>query len=221
MGIAYGGFIYDSISAKTQLKENTYTVIRDRLTGRPLVNEKVWVDVETDPTGAWFCVFIAYPRIRSPYVFDRYGSTPPHPTIDTDMNKLSDLDIRAILNNGFKETRTQWYHTSVEFGSVFANGSLSNRGTQYNLFENPNLWSSNATSSGARFKRKWGGVADYTDWQTSANDGCSGAVGGWSNYYKASCVQSWFAGCEGGPAINHRCAGGVQDRAEKLIVWAR
>jgi hypothetical protein len=220
MGIAYGGFIYDSISAKRQLKQNAYTVIRDRTTGMPIVNEKVWVDVETDPTGAWFCVFIAYPRIRSPYVFDRYGSTPPHPTIDTDMNKLSDLDIRAILNNGFKETRTQWYHTSAIYGTVWASGSLNDRGTQYNLFENPNLWSSNGASSGARFKRKWGGNINYTDWITSGNDGCSGAVGGWSNYYGASCVQSWFAGCEGGPAINHNCGTG-QDRANKLIVWAR
>lgn len=221
MGIGYGPIVYDSISAKRNLASNTYTIIRDINTGKPLINEKVWVDVETDPTGAWFCVFIAYPRLRSPYNASRYGSTPPHPTIDTDMNKLSDTDIQKILNNGFKETRTQWFHTSVEFGTVWADGSLTNNSTQYNLFENPSNWNSTSASTGQRFQRKRGTESSYSGWITSASGGCSGAVGGWSNYYEQSCVQSWFAGCEGGPALNHRCAGGVQDRANKLIIWAR
>jgi hypothetical protein len=221
MGIGYGPIVYDSLSAKRNLASNTYTIIRDINTGKPLINEKVWVDVETDPTGAWFCVFIAYPRLRSPYNASRYGSTPPHPTIDTDMNKLSDTDIQKILNNGFKETRTQWFHTSVEFGTVWADGSLTNNSTQYNLFENPSNWNSTSASTGQRFQRKRGTESSYSGWITSASGGCSGAVGGWSNYYEQSCVQSWFAGCEGGPALNHRCAGGVQDRANKLIIWAR
>jgi hypothetical protein len=221
MGTGYGPIVYDSLSAKRNLAFNTYTIIRDINTGVPLTNEKVWVDVETDPTGAWFCVFIAYPRLRSPYNASRYGSTPPHPTIDTDMNKLSDTDIQKILNNGFKETRTQWFHTSVEFGTVWADGSLTNNSTQYNLFENPNNWNSTSASTGQRFQRKRGTEANYSGWITSASGGCSGAVGGWSNYYEQSCIQSWFAGCEGGPALNHRCAGGIQDRADKLIIWAR
>jgi hypothetical protein len=221
MGTSYGPIVYDSITAKRNLSFNTYTIIRDKDTGQPLINEKVWVDVETDPTGAWFCVFISYPRLISPYNSSRYGNTPPHPTIDDDMNKLSDVDIRKILNNGFKETRTQWFHTSVEFGTVWADGSLTNNSTQYNLFENPDNWNSTSASAGQRFKRKRGTEANYTDWITSASGTCSSAVGGWSNYYEQSCVQSWFAGCEGGPALNHRCAGAVQDRANKLIVWAR
>jgi hypothetical protein len=220
MAIHYSPIIYDSLSANASLKQNTFTVIRDRNTGQPLISERVWVDVETDPSGAWFCIFIAHPRDTSPYNANRVGSTAPHPD-DAVMNKLSDSDIRAILNNGFKETRTQWFHTSVEFGTVWADGSLTNNSTQYNLFENPSNWSSTSASAGQRFKRKRGIEVNYSDWITSAASGCSGAVGGWSNYYNQSCVQSWFAGCEGGPALNHRCAGGVQDRANKLIIWAR
>ena len=221
MGIGYGPIVYDSESAKLNLAQNCFTIIRNKETGKPLINEKVWVDVETDPSGAWFCVFIAYPRIRSPYNADRFGTTPPHPYMDTDMNKLSDNDIRTILNYGFRETRTQWFHTSVEFGTVWADGSLTNNSTQYNLFEYPSNWNSTSASTGQRFKRKRGLEANYSNWITSASGGCSGAVGGWSNYYEQSCVQSWFAGCEGGPALNHRCAGGIQDRADKLIIWAR
>jgi hypothetical protein len=221
MATHYSPIIYDSISAKEHLRQNTYTVIRDRNTGNPIVNEKIWVDVETDPSGAWFCVFIAYPRIRSPYVASRFGSTSPHPAIDTDMNKLADDDIRSILNNGFKETRTQWFHTSIEFGTVWADGSLTNNSTYYNLFEFPSSWNSTGASTGQRFKMKRGLEANYSDWITSAGGTCSGAVGGWSNHQAQSCTVSWFASCEGGPAWNHRCAGDVQDRAEKLIIWAR
>lgn len=221
MATNYSPIVYDAISAKENLRQNTYTIIRNKETGAPLVNEKVWVDVETDPSGAWFCVFIAYPRIRSPYVAGRFGGTPPHPTIDTDMNKLADSDIQAILNNGFKETRTQWFHTSVEFGTVWADGSLTNNSTYYNLFEFPSNWNSTSASTGQRFRRKRGLETNYSSFITSASGGCSGAVGGWSNHYEQSCIVSWFAGCEGGPAWNHRCAGGVQDRANKLIIWAR
>lgn len=220
MGVNYSPVVYDSLSAKENLKFNTFTLIRDRTTGYPLINEKIWVDVETDPTGAWFCVFVAYPRSTSPYNTNRVGNTPPHPD-DVSMNKLSDTSIQAVLNNGFKETRTQWFHTSVEFGTVWADGSLQNNSTYYNLFEFPSNWNSTNASTGQRFKRKRGLEVNYTDWITSAGGSCSGAVGGWSNHYEQSCVVSWFASCEGGPAWNHRCAGGVQDRAEKLIIWAR
>jgi hypothetical protein len=194
----------------------------DKSTQKPLINQLLWTDVETDPTGAWFCVFIAYPRDTSPYNASRFGSTPPHPTLDESMNKLADTDIRAILNYGFQETRTQWFHTSVEFGTVWADGSLTNNSTYYNLFEFPDNWNSTSASTGQRFKRKRGLDTNYTDWIVSGStSGCSSAVGGWSNHYEQSCIVSWFAGCEGGPAWNHRCAGFVQDRANKLIIWAR
>jgi hypothetical protein len=215
----HGGiFVYDYISAKQNLRQDGLVHLRDSKSSDS--GTLVWADVTSDPTGAWFLVFTAFPRDSSPYVAGAVGSSLPNPN-DTSMRKLSDDNIRKILNNGQKETRTQWYHTSVEFGTVWADGSLSNTSTQYNLFENPLQWSSTSASSGQRFKRKRGTEANYSDWITSLSGTCSSAVGGWSNFYNQSCVQSWFAGCEGGPALNHRCAGAIQDRANKLIIWAR
>ena len=216
MGAAGGPFITSGVEAKRQLPNSRNVVLREKDTGRPLT-PPMYCDVTTDSETAWFLVFTAFPRIRSPYVAEAYGGTPTPE--DTDMNKFSDDVIRTVLNNGIKQTRSQWWQTSVEFGSVWATGNLNDRSTQYNEFEFPSNWNSTGASSGQRFKRRWGG-AGWTDWITSASGGCSGAVGGWSNYYNQSCVQSWFAGCEGGPAINHRCAGGIQDRAEKILIWA-
>jgi hypothetical protein len=191
----------------------------------------VYCDITTDANIGWHLVFNAFPRDESPYNASairtsnrQKNGTVPLPE-DTEQKKITDNDIRTILNNGIKQTRTQWWHVSVEFGSTFANGSfesgsLNNRGTQYNEFEFPDNWNSTSSSSGQRFKRRWGG-GTWTGWITSGSTtGCSGPVGGWSNYYEQSCVQSWFAGCEGGPAINHRCAGAVQDRANQLTIWA-
>lgn len=187
----------------------------------------VYCDITSDANVGWHLVFNAFPRATSPYVANAVGTsnrerngTVPLPT-DTAQTKVADTDIQTILNTGIKQTRTQWWHTSVEFGSVWATGSLTDRSTQYNEFENPSNWNSTSGSSGQRFKRRWGNTSTWTGWITSgATTGCSGAVGGWSNYYEQSCVQSWFAGCEGGPAINHRCAGSVQDRANQLMIWA-
>ena len=218
MAIYGGPAVFDSISAFNNVKQNSYTILRDKATGKPIVDEPVWCDVTTDTSGAWFCVFVAHPRVTSPYDAARVGSTPPHPD-DTTMNKLSDDNIRGILNYGFKETRTQWWHTSEAYGTVWADGSLSTS-TLWNLFEFPSNWSSIAASAGQRFKRKQSAAAAYSDWITATSGGCSGAVGGWSNYYEQSCIISWFAGCEGAPAYNHCCACPV-DRASKLVIWAR
>lgn len=215
MATSGGPYVFDGVDAKDQLGESQYVSLRNRNTGKILVS-KMWCDVDTDNDRGWFLIFTAFPRIRSPYVTTAYGNTPT--TSDTDMNKLSDADIRTVLKSGAKQTRSQWYQTSVEFGSVWADGSLTNNSTQWNEFEYPDNWNSSGNSSGQRFKRKRG-TGGWTDWITSVNSTCSGAVGGWSNYYHQSCVQSWFAGCEGGPAINHRCAGGVQDRASKILIW--
>jgi hypothetical protein len=214
-----GPKIYDSESALRNLRQDSYTYLYDKTTGNKLINEKVWVDVSNDFTGAWFCVFVAHPRVTSPYNASRVGSTPPHPN-DSSMNKLSDTDIQKIMNYGFKETRTQWFHTSEADGTVWANGDMFNDSTMYNLFEFPSNWNSTSSSAGQRFKRKRGVETTYSDWITSAGGGCSGAVGGWSNYYEQSCIISWFAGCEGAPAYYHCCACPV-DRASKLIIWAR
>lgn len=185
----------------------------------------VFCDITTDPNIGWHLVFNAFPRTESPYNSNAVRTTNrqvngevPLPT-DTVQKKFTDNDIRTILNNGIKQTRTQWWHTSVEFGTVWATGSLTDRSTQYNEFEFPNNWNSTSASTGQRFKRRWAN-GSWTGWITSASGGCSGAVGGWSNYYEQSCTQSWFAGCEGGPAINHRCAGAIQDRANQLMIWA-
>lgn len=219
MSTVGGIHTYDYISAKNNMRKDGFVYLRDSSSSSDGII--VWADVTTDTTGAWFLVFTAFPRDSSPYIDSAFGDGLPKPD-DTSMRKISDDNIRRILNNGQKETRTQWFHTSVEFGTVWADGSLNNRSTQYNIFEDPNNWSSSSASPGQRFKRRWGNETTYTDWITSGSTtGCSGAVGGWSNYYEQSCVQSWFAGCEGGPAINHRCAGGVQDRANKLLIWAR
>jgi len=185
-----------------------------------------YCDITSDAEIGWHLVFTAFPRDTSPYNQSAVNTsnrvkdgTVPEPT-DTSMKKFTDDDIRTVLNTGIKQTRTQWWQVSVEFGTTWADGSLTNNSTQWNEFESPDNWNSSTNSSGQRFKRKRGTGA-WTDWITSgATSGCSGAVGGWSNYYEQSCVQSWFAGCEGGPAINHRCAGAVQDRAEKLLIWA-
>lgn len=216
MAAATGPYVTSGEDAKRQLAGDQYVSLRDGNTGRVLI-PRVWCDVTTDADRGWFLVFTAFPRIRSPYVTSAYGNIPT--VDDTDMNKLSDDDIRTVLKSGARQTRSQWWQTSVEFGSVWATGNLNDRSTQYNEFEYPDNWNSAGSSSGQRFKRRLGG-STWTDWITSAGGGCSGAVGGWSNYYEQSCVQSWFAGCEGGPAINHRCAGGVQDRAEKILIWA-
>lgn len=190
---------------------------------------KVYCDITTDADYGWHLVFMSFPRSTSPYVAEAVNTSNrttsgavPLPT-DTGQTKVTDDDIRTILNNGIKQTRTQWWHTSVEFGTVWATGVISgtDRSAQYNEFEFPDNWNSTSGSSGQRFKRKWGPDGTWTGWITSGSTtGCSGAVGGWSNYYEQSCTQSWFAGCEGGPAINHRCAGSVQDRAEELRIWA-
>jgi hypothetical protein len=187
---------------------------------------RVFCDITTDANIGWHLVFTAFPRILSPYVNTAYDTDNRTPTgivpsqSDTDMRKVSDDDIKTILNNGLKQTRTQWWHTSVEFGTVWGDGSLSNSSTMYNEFDNPSVWSSSSASAGATFRRKRGLETAWSSTFTSTSGGCSGAVGGWSNYYEQSCTQSWFAGCEGGPAFNHRCAGGVQDRASQLHIWA-
>jgi hypothetical protein len=186
----------------------------------------VYCDITTDANIGWHLVVTSFPRIRTPYNDNAYdtnnravnGSVPLQS--DTDMKKISDTDIKTILNNGLKQTRTQWWHISVEFGTVWADGSLTNQSTMYNEFDSPDSWSSANSSAGATFRRKRGTETSWSATITSASGGCSSAAGGWSNYYEQSCIQSWFAGCEGGPAFNHRCAGAIQDRAEQLHVWA-
>lgn len=185
----------------------------------------VYCDITTDAIVGWHLVFTAFPRIRSPYNPAAYntnnrvsgGSVPL--TSDTDMKKINDTDIKTLLNTGIKQTRTQWFHTSLNSGSVWADGSLTNDSTMYNEFDNPSLWASDQSSAGATFKRRLHTEPAFSGTITSANGGCSGAAGGWSNYYEQSCVRSWFAGCEVGPALNHNC-GNPADPAEKLLIWA-
>jgi hypothetical protein len=185
----------------------------------------VYCDITSDPVIGWHLVFMAFPRLTSPYNTAAVSTsnrvkdgTVPLPT-DSSMKKVADTDIRTILNNGFKQTRTQWWHTSEVNGSVWADGSLTNASTMYNEFDNPDSWNSSSASAGATFRRKRGTETSWSSTITSAGGGCSGAVGGWSNYYEQSCVQSWFCGCEGAPCLNHACATGT-DRASQLNIWA-
>lgn len=220
MGAAAGPRVWNGQSAKAQLRTSRHVAIRSAENG-PVVVRKVYADVTSDAEKAWFLVIMGFPRVTGIYNTGAIGSDAPSPT-DSTTTKVTDSDIKTILNLGNKETRTQWFHTSEAYGSVWADGSLENSSTMYNLFEYPNNWSSDSSSAGQRFKRRQGPGTSYggdSDWITSAGNGCSGPVGGWSNYYEASCIISWFAGCEGAPAYNHCCACPV-DRAEKLIVWA-
>lgn len=193
----------------------------------PSVRFLVYCDITSDPNVGWHLVFNAFPRAESPYVATAVRSsnrvpngTVPLPT-DTSQSKVTDTDIQTILSTGIKQTRTQWWHTSVEFGTVWGDGSLTNQSTLFNEFDNPAAWNSTAGSSGATFRRKTAADASWSSTITSGStSGCSGAVGGWSNWYEQSCVRSWFAGCEGGPAYNHRCAGAIEDRANQLAIWA-
>lgn len=186
-----------------------------------------YCDITSDPSVGWHLVFNAFPRDESPYNVNSIRTSNrakngevPLPS-DTIQKKFSDDDIRTILNNGIKQTRTQWWHVSVEFGTVWADGGLNNQSTLFNEFDNPNLWNSTSSSPGATFRRRRAIDALFSSTIVSGSTtGCSGAVGGWSNWYEQSCVRSWFAGCEGGPAYNHRCAGNIQDRANQLVIWA-
>jgi hypothetical protein len=219
MGAAGGPLIYNSASAKANIRSNGYVAVRESISGSVDIS-RVYVDVTSDANEAWFLVEMAYPRVTTPYNQSAVGST-PNPS-DASMTKLADTTIQSIMNRGLKQTRTQWFHTSEADGSVWADGSLSNTSTMYNLFEYPSNWNSTNDSNGQRFKRRQGPGSSYGgegDWITAAGTGCSGPVGGWSNYYQASCIISWFAGCEGAPAYNHCCACPV-DRAQKLIIWA-
>jgi hypothetical protein len=186
----------------------------------------VYCDITTDPNIGWHLVFNAFPRDESPYNASAIRTSNrqktgdvPLPT-DTLQTKFTDNDIRTVLNNGIKQTRTQWWHVSVEFGTVWADGSLNNQSTLYNEFDNPNVWNSTSSSSTHTFRRRTAIDANFSSTITSASGLCSGAVGGWSNWGEQSCTRSWFAGCEGGPAYNHRCAGAVEDRANQLTIWA-
>jgi hypothetical protein len=185
---------------------------------------QVYCDMEFDQ-GGWMCAFTCFPRATSCYNTAAVGGIPT--PFDTVMNKFDDGVIKAMLNDGDKISRAQWFHRSVEFSSVWADGDIAGntRGTQWNRFDVPNDWHSNSAAAGPTFYRSRGnpyyGGSGWSGQITSQGRGCSGNVGGWSNYYEQSCVQSWYAGCEGGPACNHRCAGGVQDRSEKIIIWIR
>lgn len=187
----------------------------------------VYCDITSDPDVGWHLVFNAFPRDESPYNTNSIRTSNKEkngevPLInDIVQKKIGDADIVTILNNGIKQTRTQWWHTSVEFGTVWADGQLNNQSTLYNEFDDPSVWNSAGASSGATFRRRRAIDASFSSTMSSGSTtGCSSAVGGWSNWYEQSCTRSWFAGCEGGPAYNHRCAGAIQDRANQLSVWA-
>jgi hypothetical protein len=198
-----------------EVKKNGVYWIQPTGSASPL---QVYCDMETDD-GGWMLAFTCFPRISSCYVAGAVGGIPT--PFDVSMNKFADSVIQNMLNDGERISRTFWFHTQEGGTDVFADGNIRNRGAQWNEFTNPFAWTSTDSSSGQTFRRRWGGETSWSGLITSGSTtGCSGAVGGWSNYYEQSCVQSWFASCEGGPAINHCCACPI-DRAERLLVWVR
>ncbi|MBU5537037.1 MAG: fibrinogen-like YCDxxxxGGGW domain-containing protein [Candidatus Aenigmatarchaeota archaeon] len=146
--------------------------------------------------------------------------------------KLSDSNIKTILNNGEKITRAYWRQQNRY--------DMNNPVTAviFNKISNPNDWSSNGCGSeGKEFFQKRAfenninadikllSDAAYTSsWGSpiySQSTGCSCAVNGWSNGDRGdSCgFATWFASCESGPSMSHCCICAVE-RAD-LVVWIR
>ena len=147
--------------------------------------------------------------------------------------KLSDLDIKAILNSGEKLTRTYWRQT------YRYNGYNPITAAVFNRITDPNSWSSSGCGSqGKEFYSKYAYVSSINadiipiseqayakPWGSaiySESTGCSCAVNGWSNERKDSCgFATWVAGCESGPSMSHCCACILYNERADIVVWIR
>ncbi|VVB61619.1 Uncharacterised protein [uncultured archaeon] len=131
--------------------------------------------------------------------------------------KLSDANIKAIMNGGEKTTRTYWNQTYRH--GVYSPVSA----TIYNKITSPNLWTS-ASCGVLNDLKEFYLKYNYTDGWGSAiytnSTGCSCSSNGWSNAQKDSCgFATWYAGCENGPSMSHDCSQPVE-RAD-IVVWIR
>ncbi len=145
----------------------------------------------------------------------------------TSTAKISDSNIKAILNSGEKTTRAWWKQNTLHGinnpQSIFV----------YNQFINPNLWSSGGCGASGDAARNFYSKYRYTDsWGAVITPftpvpPCSCAVNGWSNTLFQSCgTATWIAGCEGGPSMSHNCQtnlGTSGDLAEKanIVLYIR
>ena len=59
MGAAGGPLVYNSTSAKANIRSNGYVAVRESISGSVDI-PRVYVDVTSDANEAWFLVFMAY-----------------------------------------------------------------------------------------------------------------------------------------------------------------
>ncbi len=147
--------------------------------------------------------------------------------------KLSDANIRNVLNGGEKTTRTYWRQTYRYNVNNPVTAAI------FNKITDPNAWSSaSCGSNGKEFYSKYSyansisadiipisKTAYASSWGNpilSLSTGCSCAVNGWSNTQQDSCgFATWYASCESGPSMSHCCACITYLERADITLWAR
>lgn len=133
--------------------------------------------------------------------------------------KLSDADIKSIMNSGDKFTRTSWRQDS-QWGE---SSSPPYTAKLFNLISSPNEWDSySCGSEGKQFYMKKSYGEEWGSPISTVSSGCACAANGWSNVRGDSCEITWYAGCEAGPSMTHCCAcAPIQFERADLVVWVR